>query len=124
MKIFFGLLYLLAFCIIFTIADVEAYFERSADLQDWTYLLSSIYWSARIVFVMGWITLLPAWLLACRSRLIRTRSLVLFLGLLSAFLPVWTDLFQPNVFSLIALIVAVALTVLIATILRVFDQKV
>jgi hypothetical protein len=93
MKWLSGILYYVAFCMVYGIADWSSFADRSEDLQNWTFGPTAVYWASRAAVILGWTTLLPAWLFAARVQSNLSRSAILFSGILFCLLPLWTGWF-------------------------------
>ena len=113
------LLYYAGFCVSYGVGMVETFSQRAADLQNWTYLLTVIYFATRLAGVLGLFTLLPALWLASISSRPAVRAAFLASGICACVLPIWLGFFegvgrQPIEFALLGVVSACLVSVLLA----------
>ena len=87
-------LYYAAFCCAFAIANMTLWVVRP-DYPAWYLLITQPYLASHVAIVVGWFTLLPAFLIARWGRSHVQRATWLFVGILACLLPLWLGLYGP-----------------------------
>ena len=118
-RIRLGFFYYAGFCLSYGVGMLDTFSHRAIDLQNWTYLLTVVWFGTQIAGVLGLLTLLPSLWLASRSSRSTIRAACLASGICACVLPIWLGFFeglgrQPIGFVVLGVVSACLVSVVLA----------